>query len=188
MAVQIGQKPEHGFTEPLGLLTDCHRRIERFLNVLARVADEVRGAEMNAEQKQAFIAALQYFRDAAPKHTADEERSLFPRLRAARGAEVEAALAEVDRLEADHVRADRLHHEVDELGCAWIRNGRLPAQSAERLCTLTRKLQDIYAAHIELEDTRVFPLAARVLLAEDEQQAIGREMAARRNVFVEPIR
>jgi hemerythrin-like domain-containing protein len=187
MAVQIGQKPEHSFSEPLGLLTDCHRRIERFLNVLVRVAGEVRGAEMNPEQKQAFASALQYFRDAAPKHTADEERSLFPRLRAAGGPEAEEALGHVDRLEADHLRADRFHHEVDELGCAWLRNGCLPKQSSDRLYTLTRKLQEIYRAHIELEDTHVFPLAARAL-SRDDQQAIGREMAARRNVFVGPVR
>jgi len=187
MAVQIGQKPEHGFSEPLGLLTDCHRRIERFLSVLVRVADEVRGGELSIEQKQAFTSALQYFRDAAPKHTADEERSLFPRLRAAGGSEVEEAMAHVDRLEADHLRADRLHREVDDLGCAWLRNGCLPKQSAERLCGLTRKLQEIYEAHIELEDTWVFPLAARALSHAD-QQAIGREMAARRDVFVRPVR
>ena len=38
MPVRIGGRPEHGFDEPLGLLSDCHRRIERFLGVLAAVA------------------------------------------------------------------------------------------------------------------------------------------------------
>jgi hypothetical protein len=36
---------------------------------------------LNEEQRGAFEAALRYFREAAPKHTADEEESLFPRLR-----------------------------------------------------------------------------------------------------------
>jgi hemerythrin-like domain-containing protein len=135
------------------------------------VAAEVPGGELSPEYRLAFTAALQYFRDAAPKHTADEELSLFPRLRAAGGEEVERVLAEVDRLEADHTRAGRLHDEVDQLGTAWLQHGRLPPESAER----------IYAAHIAAEDTVVFPLSERVLGA-GSQLEIGREMAARRGV------
>ena len=39
MAVQLGAKPEHSFDEPLGLLSDCHRRIEKFLDVMIRVLE-----------------------------------------------------------------------------------------------------------------------------------------------------
>jgi hemerythrin-like domain-containing protein len=186
MAVQIGQKPDHGFSEPIGLLTDCHRRIERFLAVLAKIASELNGAGMNADQRLAFSGALNYFRDSAPKHTADEELSLFPRLRAAGGPEVDALLADVDRLEADHVRADRLHREVDELGEAWLRNGTLPRDAASRLREITAKLTAIYSAHIDLEDNRVFPAAAR-LLGTADQNAIGQEMAARRSIVVATV-
>ena len=31
MLVKIGQPVDHGFDAPLGLLSDCHRRIEKFL-------------------------------------------------------------------------------------------------------------------------------------------------------------
>jgi hypothetical protein len=41
MPLQIGARTAHGFHEPLGLLGDCHRRIEHFLRVL--VAVERRG-------------------------------------------------------------------------------------------------------------------------------------------------
>jgi hemerythrin-like domain-containing protein len=181
MPVQIGQKPGPDFTQPIRLLSDCHRRIERFLGVLVKVAAEVPGGELSPEYRLAFTAALQYFRDAAPKHTADEELSLFPRLRAAGGEEVERVLAEVDRLEADHTRAGRLHDEVDQLGTAWLQHGRLPPESAERLRSLTAELRSIYAAHIAAEDTVVFPLSERVLGA-GSQLEIGREMAARRGV------
>jgi hemerythrin-like domain-containing protein len=39
----------------------------------------------------------------------------------------------------------------------------------------------MYRRHIEVEDREVFPVAARVL-PKQEQEAIAREMAARRNV------
>jgi hemerythrin-like domain-containing protein len=186
MPVQIGQTPDRDFTEPIGLLTDCHRRIERFLSVIEKLATEVHGARLSPEQRLSLSGALQYFRDAAPKHTADEELSLFPRLRAAGGTDVAAALAEIDRLENDHVRADRLHREVDDLGGAWLRNGTLPAESSQRLRQLAERLATMSSAHIELEDQRVFPLAERIL-GPEEKQAIGREMAIRRRIAVESI-
>jgi len=34
MAIQIGAKPDSGFDDPIGMLKDCHRRIERFLGIL----------------------------------------------------------------------------------------------------------------------------------------------------------
>ena len=79
MPIVIGAKGESDFTDPIGMLGDCHRRIERFLNVLVSVAEQARGEAMNAEQHSA-LETLRYFREAAPKHTADEEESLFPRL------------------------------------------------------------------------------------------------------------
>ena len=81
MPVLIGAKPESTFEDLIGLLGDCHRRIERFLSILVRVAAEVHGNPLSDEQRTAFQTALKYFREAAPKHTADEEESLFPRLR-----------------------------------------------------------------------------------------------------------
>jgi len=39
MPIVIGAKRESDFTDPIGMLSDCHRRIEMFLNVLVRVAE-----------------------------------------------------------------------------------------------------------------------------------------------------
>src|SRR5262252_10900664 len=102
MPIVIGAKRESDFTDPIGMLGDCHRRIEMFLNVLVRVAEQARGDALNAEQRGALESALRYFREAAPKHTADEEESLFPRLRNMRNPEVEAALGKLGPLERDH--------------------------------------------------------------------------------------
>jgi Hemerythrin HHE cation binding domain len=79
MPVQIGATA-HNFTDPTGLLSDCHRRVEMFLGMLVRVA-EVIDRPATEETSRALESALRYFAQAAPKHTADEEQSLFPRLR-----------------------------------------------------------------------------------------------------------
>ena len=54
MAVKIGAKPEHSFEQPLGLLSDCHRRIELFLGVLTRISGDARGGALTDEQRSAL--------------------------------------------------------------------------------------------------------------------------------------
>ena len=181
MPIVIGAKRESDFTDPIGMLGDCHRRIEMFLNVLVRVAEQAKGAALNEEQRGALETALRYFREAAPKHTADEEESLFPRLRQIESAEVRALMVRIESLEEEHVCADRSHGEVDSLGRLWLKDGMLPADRAARLLTLVLQLRDLYRHHIATEDNEVFPAAALALSASD-RQAIGSEMAHRRSL------
>jgi hemerythrin-like domain-containing protein len=181
MPIVIGASRESDFTDPIGMLSDCHRRIERFLDVLVRVAEQALGGELNEERRGALDTALRYFHDAAPKHTADEEESLFPRLRRSGNARVRTLLTRIESLEEEHVCAGRSHDEVDSLGRLWLRDGRLPPEQASRLLTVLVQLRDLYRHHITTEDNEVFPVAAATLSASD-REAIGREMASRRGV------
>ena len=182
MPVTIGSKPESTFADPIGLLGDCHRRIERFLAVLVKVAGEARGGPMSEDQRTACTTALRYFREAAPKHTADEEESLVPRLRAIDRPDVQTLLTKVASLEEDHVLAGTGHAEVDRLGCLWLAQDHLSPEQSARLNTVLGELAELYRHHIEIEDRDVFPLSAAVLSPAD-QKAIGAEMASRRNLI-----
>jgi hemerythrin-like domain-containing protein len=115
---------------------------------------------------------------AAPRHTADEEESLFPRLRSAGAEAAIQAVEEIRRLEADHERADACHAEANALAGRWLSEGTLPSAETNRLAELLEALTAIYREHIAIEDSRVFPAAAAALPA-DELEAVGREMAAR---------
>jgi hemerythrin-like domain-containing protein len=178
MPVIIGARAE-SFSNPLGLLTDCHRRIEMFLQALIAVADPSRGSVLTDEQRDALEKALTYFHEAAPKHTADEEQSLFPRMRRLDSPEVKAALAQVDELEREHRVADELHAQVDRLGRQWLAAGSLLPAELASMRTALGELKKIYDRHIAIEDEQVFPLAKKMLDA-DEQKAVGEEMASRR--------
>ncbi len=177
MPVQIGQKPESDFSNPLGLLSDCHRRIELFLSVLIKICERSKGGAIQADERAALENALAYFRNAAPKHTADEEESLFPRLRAS--TQAQAALECLDRLESDHQSASLDHETVDSLGTRWLDAGALAEEPAREMKQALERLSRLYARHIAIEDQELFPLAARVLAA-DQLAAVGREMAKRR--------
>jgi hemerythrin-like domain-containing protein len=177
MAIQIGERPSPTFAQPLELLSDCHRRIERFLAVLIRVTMQAGGRSLDEREREAIQVALKYFREAAPKHTADEEESLFPRMK--NSGKCDAALEQLAALEKDHEEANILHAEVDRLATRWLNEDSLSQAVSELLLGSLEKLQTIYQRHIAVEDREIFPIAARELQA-GEIQEVGREMAARR--------
>ncbi|MBV9303116.1 MAG: hemerythrin domain-containing protein [Acidobacteriaceae bacterium] len=181
MPVTIGAKPSPDFSSPLELLSDCHRRIERFLAVLIQIATRANGRPMSVEERRALEQALEYFRNAAPRHTADEEESLFPRLRNLNRPEINDALAEVEELEADHATAAKLHDEVDHLCRKWLLENELEITAAQRLKLALADLDKLYRRHIAVEDDRLFPIAQSVLRAPDKVE-IGNEMARRRGL------
>jgi hemerythrin-like domain-containing protein len=175
MAIQIGAKPDSGFDDPLGMLKDCHRRIESFLGILCVVAERAQGRNLIGEERDAVQAALQYFRSGGQRHTADEEESLFPRLRAFAPGSIE----EIGRLEGDHREASELHESVEHLYSAWITSGVLGPDDILQLLSETGRLKQLYSDHIQVEETIVFTHAAQVL---DSRAiaAIGTEFRARR--------
>lgn len=181
MPVQIGVKA-HNFTDPTGLLSDCHRRIEMFLGTLESVAAVI-DRPATEETSRALKSALRYFAQAAPKHTADEEESLFPRLRRVHHPEVQAAFSKVEQLEEEHRWAAPLHAEVERLGAQYRSTGSLSSPEVEEFRKAVASLASMYKQHISVEDELVFPLAAR-MLSEADNSAIANEMAGRRKVRV----
>lgn len=183
MPIAIGQRLESDFRNPLGLLSDCHRRIERFLDELILLSEEAQGNKLNDLQCQHFEVDLRYFREAAPKHTLDEEESLFPRLRARQDSESQAVFAMVDSLHADHAEAEIRHRKVDELGRAWLADERLSPDNTRILISLLKDLRTTYEKHIAVEDNELFPFAGRILDRAD-LEGMAQEMAARRGLVI----
>ncbi|HEV2136161.1 MAG TPA: hemerythrin domain-containing protein [Terracidiphilus sp.] len=176
MPVQIGATPDSGFDDPIGMLTDCHRRIENFLRVLELVCHRATGRALTEEESSAVQASLDYFRRGGRRHTADEEESLFPRLRAQLSAE---NFKELDGLEHEHEFADARHAEVDDLYTRWISVGTLSEAESRRLAAAVDELVRMYTGHIRIEEEIVFPRAAKVLDAPTVKE-IGNEFRLRR--------
>ena len=182
MLMQIGQKPEHDFSEPIGLLEDCHKRILHFIQTLVRLADSVGIAPLNVEDRNALDRSLFYFRTAGPRHNADEEDSLFPQMRGHSDAQNEPVFARLESLAADHRWVEVQHAEIDAIGTRWLAAGVLRSNDHARLRTLVHSLSRFYAHHIEIEEKEVFP-AARRLLSAPEIDTVGRQMAERRGLM-----
>ena len=179
--IQIGAPLAHDFSDPLGVLSDCHRRVEHFLHLLIRVTEEARGGELRSEQRDALEVALRYFEEAAAKHTDDEEESVFPRLRAAQRPRSAEALVIIDALTQDHKVARARHAEVETLAHRWLADGHLTPAAAGELAALLHDLSTMYRRHIAIEDEELIPLARQILDA-SALAALGREMAVRRGL------
>lgn len=176
MGVQIGAKPDSGFDDPIGMLRDCHRRIERFVHILSLVAEQARGRSLSEEESSAVTAALHYFQEGGRRHNADEEESLFPRLRAADSDYSQTSLA---HLEDDHRHTEHLHQRVEALYRMWIDAAALSTDKHQALLSAVSELERIYTEHIRTEESTVFPRAAQVL-DKGEIAAIGSEFQVRR--------
>lgn len=179
MPVQIGASA-HSFTDPTSLLSDCHRRVEMFLGMLDAVASRIDQPPTD-EITRALESALRYFANAAPKHTADEEESLFPRLRQLDDRDLRSALAKIDKLEDEHRWAAPLHFEIEGIGTRYLSTGKLSDMEVATFRSSVAGLIAMYRKHIAVEDDLIFPLAARLLSAKAKAEIAG-EMAGRRNV------
>ena len=181
MAVLINAKPLAGFDRPLEMLADCHRRVEHFLQVQARVVERYAGRALDDEGRRALAAARDYFAQSAPRHTADEEQSLFPRMQAAGIAEADTG-GVVDRLLHDHKTANDLHARIEYRLDEWLAGEHaLTDEAWQALRSDLAALQRHYAEHIGLEEQQVFPAAARGLTAR-QLRDIGNEMRHRRGL------
>jgi hemerythrin-like domain-containing protein len=181
MSVNIGDKPQADFSNPIALMMDCHRRIERFLQALRAVASNAKEGTLDQRHRTALDAALHYFVLAGPRHNQDEEASLFPALSALSIPEVAAMRKRLAQVAQEHADAQMLHQRIEALGRAWLDTGAITQEEWDEFGRLVDQLLAIYTPHIALEEREIFPLAARVL---DSQviAEIGRQMRARRNI------
>jgi hemerythrin-like domain-containing protein len=161
------------FDDPLGMLAACHSRIQRQLATLERLQRHLPEHGCDVDARAAARGILRYFDTAAPNHHADEEASVFPRLRG-------AVPGRADRLVGD------LEREHAALAAMWRHlRPRLAGIAAGARANLSPKevadLRTAYAAHIAREEGELIPLAVHTFDAAT-LAAIGREMATRRGV------
>ncbi len=176
MPVNIGDKPQADFSQPIELLMDCHRRIERFLLILRKIGHD---GEMDVQHHTALRTALDYFKRAGPRHNEDEETSLFPALAATGDVAAVEAMARIRQLTEEHAAAEKLHRRIDELGEAWLKTGHIVDTDRRECQNAVEALISMYTPHIAMEEHDIFPLAAR-LLRPEILIGIGEQMRSRR--------
>jgi hemerythrin-like domain-containing protein len=151
--------------DPVAFLSAEHARQLALLAHLERLlrAPGARGARVMAQ------ALLGWLQRELPMHVADEELSLYPRLRQHDPAGLLA------RLSADHRREAPLAAETTRLLRAVARGEVPPRGSPGAAAEFAQMLR----RHLEFEEAEVMPLARAALSAETRRR-LATEMAARR--------
>lgn len=166
-----------GFDDPLEMLAACHDRIRAHCETLRRLARHLTENGCDIQARQAAAGVLRYFDTAGRHHHEDEERDLFPRMRASATGETAVRVAGmIAQLEREH----------DSMNGFWsdVRTGLERIARGERAVLDVRALRSfcgVYNAHIAFEEANIIPLAT-TLLAPAALSDIGAAMARRRGV------
>lgn len=181
--MQLNASPAAGFDQPFELLSACHERVDRSLQLLLRLVKHLGTTAGSAREREMAASAardvLRYFDVAAPAHHEDEERHVFPLVRATGD---EALMDTITRLQAGHLAMteswEALRMLLDEVG----RDG--AASDHHALEAAAQAFCSLCAEHMALEDSVIFPAARASAEAAGPAvvAAMGSEMAARRGV------
>jgi hemerythrin-like domain-containing protein len=170
MLVTIGRRTEKH--ELADLLLECHDRIRYFSRLAVRVATE---DASDSDRADASRSVARYFGDALPRHIADEEESILPRLRG-RDPTLDAALA---AMQAEHGEHERSLAELVELTRSVAERPEVFPSIADRLRAVASHVERALSAHLEAEEQTIVPGITRLLGADERAEILG-EMRARR--------
>ncbi|RUP29233.1 MAG: hemerythrin domain-containing protein [Curvibacter sp.] len=162
--------PESGFAAPYEMLEACHDKVQRMLDLLARLQGHLREHGADGQAAQAAADVMRYFDLAAPLHHEDEERHVFPLLLAS-GDPDWMALAR--RLQQDH--------RAMEPAWAALRQQLVQVAAGQTLSLSTEGFVRLYRAHLQAEDQVAYP-AARGLGNASQTAAMTQDMMRRRGL------
>lgn len=162
------------FDHPLELLHACHGKIHQQLDTLKKIAAHLPTHGCDQQVQQAAQGILRYFDTAGQFHHQDEEENLFPTLLALNTPEKARVKSLVSQLLAQHTVMFAAWSEVRAVLAKLAEGHKTPLPE-----TLVENLVDSYTPHIELEETELLTLSAR-LLSPQQIMDMGKRMAERR--------
>jgi len=162
------------FDHPLEMLHACHGKIQKQLDTLQKLAAHLPGHGADQQAQQAAQGILRYFDTAGQFHHQDEEDNLFPVLLALDVPEKTQIKALIENLLAQHAVMFAAWSEVRAVLVKIAEGTDAPLPGA-----LVEKLAGSYLPHIDLEETELLTLSAR-LLSPQQIEEIGKSMAQRR--------
>ncbi len=174
----------------IGAMTLEHNRIKTVVNSLANAVTALeRGKRLNTQKLRGVVEFLRIYAD--ERHHVREEELFFPVLMR-HG--VPAQGCPIGGLNHEHDVSRSLVSSLDQ----WLTGYEARAAGAETgLRQTLHEIIQLYRKHLWMEDEMVFPMAARLLTAEDDQKLgeqfadldflIGSERIARLEQFAERL-
>ena len=153
------------------ILTTCHEHILEKLAVLDRVGQELQKSEQIDDSHLARLGEVLTFLDKAiPIHSADEEVSLFPRLREL------APFAGAEHTPMDCMESEHVGHGEQKAQLKAAMDQRDAAKAGRYALNMVRE----YRTHIRKEEDILYPMARELLTDADTIATMTEEMRGRR--------
>jgi hemerythrin-like domain-containing protein len=168
-------KPKRDEEDAITLLLGCHDRIRHFTEVADRL--NLNQQSPAKDRQEAASAVLRYYQIALPLHEADENESVYPRLREALppGELATANQAMIDQ----HAEIDAIIAQLLPMWRAIAHDPALQEDLSAELGQRVQRLKQLWTSHLGLEEEVVIP-AMRRFLSQQDLGAIQAEMRARR--------
>ena len=171
--------------DPLRYLSNVHRRMSEEIGKLAHYAQWKQGAQFTDFEEIDVRGTLRYLDKTIVLHADDEDGSLFPRMIGTGDPDAEGAAPLLAGITVDQVKLAELYERVAGYYEKWFRQSSLTFQDVWELKRLVRELRTAHRRHVRLEETRVFPLAEKVLCPTC-RSGIVHEMLMRRGLEETP--
>ncbi len=178
IATKPGLEAKPTLHRPADHLLACHRRIEERLDILERAAFQL--PNRREEALMAMGNVFRFFESNGTWHTADEEESIFPRLR---GRLEDSEVQLLNALEMEHRQVEVLYADVKDFYMELVTLPIGPAEAMiEPLQNSIMRLHELYRNHIAAEEATFVPLV-RERLDTDQLATISVEMRLRRGLI-----
>ena len=174
MYVPLRQGPSAVIDHPVDHLLACHGRIRAFMSLARAIA--TRNDATDVLVRDAARDVKRYFTEALPRHAADEDETVRPRLMG-RSTALDATL---ERMTREHARLDTQLALLCAMCDALMVDPAVRKTRRAALTTLLDGLDTLWAAHLGPEEREIFPIVRT--LEPSVCDAIRDEMRARRAV------
>jgi hemerythrin-like domain-containing protein len=174
MLNQISSSRKTASEDAVDLLIGCHQRIRHFTDVAGKLAHAQGVSPEEASRTAAGVH--RYFSVSLPLHEADEDRTLQPRLSAVADEKVRRALLAMGD---QHQTIDELIERLLPLLVMVRNNPETLHVVGGEMCATTNALDEIFRAHLQMEEEVIFP-AIRTVLPASARQEMLLEMQERR--------
>lgn len=164
-------EPAPDFSDPIGMLRACHKRMLSHCELLDKLANHLDKNGVDDDARSAAKKVVRYFSTAAVHHHEDEEQDLFPKV-----VRSSIKLATViHELKQDHVKLTAAWKDLEPM----LRQPQHIGDT-EQFMALAQQFGDAYRRHIATEERDLLDVAQHMLSTEQLQE-IGEAMQERRH-------
>ena len=160
--------PAVGFEAPFEMLSACHERVERMLELLGRLRKYLTDHAWDELAASAASDVMRYFDLAAPQHHLDEEIHVFPAALALKNPQLDLL---VYRLKQEHLQMEKLWVSVRQaLDSVVLGNAQDWLGFSDEDNVHMDSFFAAYKDHINDEEIYIYPAASNAL---NDEQLLG---------------